>query len=113
MLKERTKAGLDAAREDGRIGGSRPKLSPQQQVEIRKMVSKAVADAGSCLRSTRIRVPFSENLHDSDGSEIGVVSAERTGAKCLAGRQGLEPRYADPDSAVLPLNDLPSRVPSV
>ena len=39
MLKERTKAGLDAAREDGRIGGRRPKLSPQQQVEIRKMVA--------------------------------------------------------------------------
>ena len=27
MLKERTKAGLDAAREEGRIGGHRPKLS--------------------------------------------------------------------------------------
>jgi hypothetical protein len=38
MLKERTKAGLDAAREEGRIGGRRPKLTPQQQVEIRKMV---------------------------------------------------------------------------
>src|SRR5689334_24751057 len=25
----------------------------------------------------------------------------------LAGRQGLEPRYADPESAVLPLDDLP------
>ena len=34
MLKERTKAGLDAAREEGRIGGRRPKLSPQQQAEI-------------------------------------------------------------------------------
>jgi hypothetical protein len=29
----------------------------------------------------------------------------------LAGRQGLEPRYADPESAVLPLDDLPSSVP--
>src|SRR4051794_36267905 len=29
MLKERTKAGLDAAREEGRIGGRRPKLTPQ------------------------------------------------------------------------------------
>jgi Resolvase, N terminal domain len=28
MLKERTKAGLDAAREEGRIGGRRPKLPP-------------------------------------------------------------------------------------
>src|ERR1700693_1249967 len=29
MLKQRTKAGLDAARKEGRIGGRRPKLSPQ------------------------------------------------------------------------------------
>ena len=40
MLKERTKAGLDAARQDGRIGGRRPKLSAQQQAEIKKMVSR-------------------------------------------------------------------------
>ena len=26
----------------------------------------------------------------------------------MAGRQGLEPRYADPESAVLPLDDLPA-----
>ncbi len=40
MLRERTKAGLDSARQEGRIGGRRPKLSLQQQAEIRKMVSK-------------------------------------------------------------------------
>ena len=40
MLRERTKAGLDSARREGRIGGRRPKLTPQQQSEIRKMVSK-------------------------------------------------------------------------
>src|SRR5467141_1066649 len=40
MLKERTKAGLDAARQDGRIGVRRPKLSPQHQAGIKKMVSK-------------------------------------------------------------------------
>jgi hypothetical protein len=27
----------------------------------------------------------------------------------VAGRQGLEPRYADPESAVLPLDDLPAK----
>src|ERR1700734_745500 len=27
----------------------------------------------------------------------------------MAGRQGLEPRYADPESAVLPLDDLPAK----
>jgi hypothetical protein len=35
-----TKAGLDSARREGRIGGRRPKLSPQQQSEIRRMVAK-------------------------------------------------------------------------
>ena len=30
MLRERTQAGLEAARRQGRMGGRRPKLSPQQ-----------------------------------------------------------------------------------
>jgi DNA invertase Pin-like site-specific DNA recombinase len=54
MLKERTKAGLDAAREEGRIGGRRPKLSPQQQVEIRKMVSKGHKTAADAARLFKI-----------------------------------------------------------
>ena len=40
MLKERTKAGTDGAREAGRIAGRRPKLSDQQQSEIRKIITK-------------------------------------------------------------------------
>ncbi len=54
MLKERTKAGLDAAREEGRIGGRRPKLTPQQQVEIRKMVSKGDKTAADATRLFKI-----------------------------------------------------------
>lgn len=50
MLKERTKAGLDAARQDGRVGGRRPKLTPQQQLEIRKMVSKGSKTAADAAR---------------------------------------------------------------
>jgi DNA invertase Pin-like site-specific DNA recombinase len=34
ILRERTKAGLDAARKRGCIGGRRPKLRPVQQDEI-------------------------------------------------------------------------------
>jgi DNA invertase Pin-like site-specific DNA recombinase len=48
MLKERTQAGLDSARKDGRIGGRRPKLKPQQQLEIVRLVKngkKTAADA--------------------------------------------------------------------
>jgi hypothetical protein len=36
MLKERTKTGLDAAREEAGLVVGVPKLSPQQRVEIPK-----------------------------------------------------------------------------
>lgn len=53
MLKERTKAGLEAARKQGRIGGRPPKLKPQQQQEIVKLVKsgkKTAADAARLFR---------------------------------------------------------------
>jgi len=54
MLRERTKAGLDAARQDGRIGGRRPKLSPQQQAEITRMVSRGDKTAADAARLFKI-----------------------------------------------------------
>ncbi len=48
MLRERTRSGLDAARQQGRIGGRRPKLTTHQQQEIVKLVhsgEKTAADA--------------------------------------------------------------------
>jgi DNA invertase Pin-like site-specific DNA recombinase len=54
MLKERTKAGLDAARQEGRIGGRRPKPSLQQQAEIRKMVSKGRKTAADAARLFKV-----------------------------------------------------------
>lgn len=48
MLRERTRVGLDAARQQGRIGGRRPKLKTHQQQEIVQLVSsgqKTAADA--------------------------------------------------------------------
>jgi DNA invertase Pin-like site-specific DNA recombinase len=54
MLRERTKAGLDAARKEGRIGGRSPKLSPQQQAEIRRMVSRGERSAAEAARLFRI-----------------------------------------------------------
>jgi len=54
MLRERTKAGLDAARAEGRIGGRRPKLSPQQQTEIRKMVTRGDKTAADAARLFKI-----------------------------------------------------------
>ena len=54
MLGERTMAGLNAARQAGRIGKRRPKLSPQQQAEIIKMVSQGDKTAAAAARLFRI-----------------------------------------------------------
>ena len=54
MLRERTKVGLDAARQEGRIGGRRPKFSSQQQAEIRRMVSKGDKTAADAARLFKI-----------------------------------------------------------
>ena len=48
MLRERTRIGLETARREGRIGGRPPKLTPQQQSEVVRMISrerKTAADA--------------------------------------------------------------------
>jgi DNA invertase Pin-like site-specific DNA recombinase len=50
MLRERTKAGLDAARKQGRIGGRRPKLRPHQQDKIVSMVSKGAKTTADAAR---------------------------------------------------------------
>src|ERR1039458_3954893 len=50
MLKERTHAGLDAARKEGRIGGRPPKLKPQQRLEIVKLVKKGKKTAADAAR---------------------------------------------------------------
>jgi len=54
MLRERTKAGLDSARREGRIGGRSPKLSTQQQDEIRKVVSKGYKTAADAARLFKV-----------------------------------------------------------
>ena len=50
IVRERTKAGLEHARKEGRIGGRRPKLKPRQQAEIIRMVSKGDKTAADAAR---------------------------------------------------------------
>ena len=54
ILEERTKARLDAVRQEGRIGGRRPKLTPQQQAQIRKRVSKGRKTAADAARLFKV-----------------------------------------------------------
>ena len=53
MIRERTHAGLTAARTRGQIGGRRPKLGPQQQAALVDMVHagrQSQADAARLFR---------------------------------------------------------------
>src|SRR6516225_12076834 len=50
MLRERTKAGLDSARREGRIGGRRAKLTTTQQKEIIRLVTKGRKTAADAAR---------------------------------------------------------------
>src|SRR5881409_1005771 len=54
MLRERTKAGLEIARKEGRIGGRRPKLTKQQQSEIQKMVARGDKSAADAARLFKV-----------------------------------------------------------
>jgi DNA invertase Pin-like site-specific DNA recombinase len=60
MLRERTRAGLEQAKKDGRVGGRRPKLSDQQQAEIVRLfakVKKRLQTPLDCSRSIPPRSP--------------------------------------------------------
>lgn len=50
MTRERTRAGLDAARQKGRIGGRRSKLNQEQKEEARRMVASGEKLAADVAR---------------------------------------------------------------
>ena len=51
MIRERTKAGLDAARKDGRIGGRRPKLTKHQRQDV---IDNVISDRKSGAQMARL-----------------------------------------------------------
>jgi DNA invertase Pin-like site-specific DNA recombinase len=59
MVRERTQAGLQAARSRGRKGGRRPKLTPEQKAEILDMLEagrKTAAEIGRIFRVHRATI---------------------------------------------------------
>jgi DNA invertase Pin-like site-specific DNA recombinase len=50
MIRERTKAGLEEARRQGRVGGRRPKLTKQQEQAIVQMVSSEKTSSAEAAR---------------------------------------------------------------
>jgi DNA invertase Pin-like site-specific DNA recombinase len=73
ILRERTKTGLDAARKEGRIGGRRPKLRPNQQDEIVVMVTKGTKTAADAARLFNVHpATVSRLLARAGAGTIGV-----------------------------------------
>jgi DNA invertase Pin-like site-specific DNA recombinase len=77
MLRERTRARLESARQDGRIGGRRPKLSDRQQVEIVRMVRKGEKTAADAARLFKIHPATVSRLlaRDAATARTSVFSA--------------------------------------
>lgn len=50
MIRERTRAGLDHARSEGRTGGGRPKLTSRQQREVIEMVESGRGSGADAAR---------------------------------------------------------------
>jgi DNA invertase Pin-like site-specific DNA recombinase len=74
VLAERTKAGLDAARKRGCIGGRRPKLRPNQQKEIVAMVSTGTKTAADAARLFNVHPATVSRLLARAGA--GVIGVE-------------------------------------
>ncbi len=51
MVRERTRAGLDAARAEGRVGGRRPKLTPARRADV---VANVAAGRHTAARMARL-----------------------------------------------------------
>lgn len=64
MIQERTKAGLETARRAGRVGGRRKKLSPEQEQEIKKMLSSG--------EKTQAQIARLFGVHRSTISRLGA-----------------------------------------
>ena len=82
MLRERTKIGLDTARQEGRVGGRRPKLTSKQQKEIVTMVNRGERTAAEAARLF--------NVHPAT---IGRLLA-RSGPNALAKHGRVEGNHA-------------------
>ncbi len=80
MLRERTRAGLESARGEGRVGGRRPKLLPQQQAEVLKMVTqgkKTAADAARLFNvhpATISRTACTQRCRRGRGLKVRIVN---------------------------------------
>ena len=109
MLKERTKAGLDAARKEGRIGGRPPKLKPHQQQEIVTLVKQGKKTAADAARlfgvhpATVSRLLRRTQIESSTVLSVPLLPKprlHRSGAVCRATRGRRNDTFGGPPRVI-------------
>jgi DNA invertase Pin-like site-specific DNA recombinase len=76
MIRERTKAGLEEARRQGRVGGRRPKLTQQQQQEIVRIVNTEHKSSAEAARLF--------NVHPSTVSRLVAKYRQKEAAHTIS-----------------------------
>ena len=75
MIRERTQAGLAVARAEGRIGGRRPKLGPQQQAAIVDMVTSGQQTQAAAARLFKVHPATVSRLLATQQADLTSVNA--------------------------------------
>ena len=75
MIRERTSAGLAAARAEGRVGGRRPKLTPAQQADIARNVLSGRNTAAQMARLYKVSEPTVSRLLAAHRCGAGATNA--------------------------------------
>jgi DNA invertase Pin-like site-specific DNA recombinase len=76
MLRERTRNGIEAARKEGRTGGRRPKLTHQQQQEIRHLVTSGQKSAADTARLFNVHPATVSRLLAQGGNGNGTAEVQ-------------------------------------
>ncbi len=101
MVRERTRAGLDAARARGRVGGRRPKLDPEQRAEALAMLAagRPAAEVARVFRLHRATVGRLKAAARLEGSGNGRRAAGKDEPQRRAGQSSpRDPRRRAYDS---------------
>ena len=77
MIRERTKAGLAAAKRQGRIGGRRSKLTTQQQQEIVEMVTSERRSGSEAARLFNVHPATVSRIVAKSRQEEATIDSSR------------------------------------
>ncbi len=78
MIRERTSAGLIAARAEGRVGGRRPKLTTAQRADVAENVTSGRRTAAEMARLYKVSEPTISRLMAAHRRSVEMADAAQT-----------------------------------